>query len=157
MEKTLFISFDIIRKDKGDPEPSYTMASLLAFLKNDAELAGRMEFCHLSINCWPPGRTIDLETELAACDPARFDYIALSAYIWNDYLVNDSIALLRKRGFRGAIILGGCQITGIADRELPGKYPDAQVFITGCGEQALKNFFHYGHEAAPAFVSERAG
>ncbi|WP_373492577.1 radical SAM protein [Aquiflexum sp.] len=142
MKCTLFISFDLIRD--GEIEKPLAIATILGFLKNDRQLQDKMSFHHLSINSLKYGgqaQAIDFENNLSGFNLEKFDFIAISAYIWNEYLLNDFIELLRKLGFRGNIILGGYQITYSNQKDLPLQYPDVQIFVSGYAEQSLKDFF----------------
>ncbi len=71
----------------------------------------------------------------AGCPAADVD-IAVGAYVWAEERLKAILPLLRRRGFRGRIILGGPQISysgaGIEDL-----YPQADVFVRGYAEDAL--------------------
>ena len=62
--------------------------------------------------------------------------VAIGVYIWGEQRVQQCIKLLRARGFKGRIILGGPQIS-YSTGSLDGLYPGADVFVKGYGEQAL--------------------
>ena len=138
MTRTLLISFDLIRP--GELAKPLAIASILAHQRSDERQREQMQVQHLSINMLDHGGSAQIaafEAQLAALDVTRFDAIALSAYIWNEYLTNDFITLLRRMGFKGAIVLGGYQITYGGKAELPLRYPDCQVFIAGHSEHAF--------------------
>lgn len=142
MKHTLFISFDLIRQ--GEIEKPLAIASILGFLKRDRQLQDKMSFNHLSINSLKYGgqaHSTDFDKYLSSFNLDKFDFIAISAYIWNEYLLNDFIKHLRTLGFRGKIILGGYQITYSDQTALPFQYPDTQIFICGYTEQSLRNLF----------------
>lgn len=142
MKHTLFISFDLIRK--GEIEKPLAIASILSYLKSDKHLQDKMSFHHLSINSLKYGgqaRPRNFDKYLAVFKLDKFDYIAISAYIWNEYLINDFIKRLRSLGFLGKIILGGYQITYSNKKELALQYPDAQIFVSGYAEQSLRELF----------------
>jgi len=61
---------------------------------------------------------------------------AVGAYVWCERELVDLLRLLRRRGFRGRIILGGPQIS-YSGPGLEQLYPEADVFVRGYGEQAL--------------------
>ena len=116
----------------------------------------RMHVEHLSINMLEhrgKAKPEQFEAQLAGLDVSRFDAIALSAYIWNEYLTNDSIALLRRLGFRGKVVLGGYQITYGNQTELLLRYPDCQVFISGQAEQAFAELPEHLHVNEPVFLN----
>lgn len=138
MIHTLLISFDLVRP--GEIKTSLAIASLLAHQRSEERWRDRMEVEHLSINMLEHGgnaRPQQFEAQLATFDLERFDAIALSAYVWNEYLLDPFIALLRRMGFSGKVVLGGYQVTYGNHAELLRRYPDCQVFISGHAEQAF--------------------
>jgi len=142
MKHTLFISFDLIRE--GEIKNSLAISSILAYLKNDRQLQEKNNFHHLSINSLKYGgnaQVTDFDKYLSGYNLENFDFIAISAYIWNEYLINDFIKHLRTGGFRGKIILGGYQISYTDQTALPIEYPDAQIFVSGYAEQSLRDYF----------------
>jgi radical SAM superfamily enzyme YgiQ (UPF0313 family) len=143
MKQTLFISFDLIRE--GELSKPLAIASILAYLKSDEQLTEKMSFEHLSINSLKYTSAVTVEVfnkYISNLNIARFDFIAISAYIWNEYLINNFINQIRLYGFTGNIILGGYQISYSNNNELRSQYPDAQIFISGYAEQSLKELFH---------------
>lgn len=62
--------------------------------------------------------------------------LGVGCYVWNERLVQWLLPEIRRRGFRGAIVLGGPQITYAAPG-VDGCYPHADIFIRGYGEDAL--------------------
>lgn len=153
MLRTLLVSFDLIRA--GETGPSLAVASLLAHQRGDEQLRDRMEVVHVSINMLDHGgsaQVSDFEARLTNLDVEHFDAVALSAYIWNEYLLNDFIALLRCLGFRGKVVLGGYQITYGKPDELLRRYPDCQVFICGHAEQAFAELPELLNAAGPVFL-----
>jgi radical SAM superfamily enzyme YgiQ (UPF0313 family) len=137
MRHTLLISFDLIRD--GEPQTSLSIASLSAYLQQDPRFGDELVCDHLSFNLLEnPALSPD---EAVASIRARFDLgdiesIAISCYVWSEYLVNPLIKALRSEGFTGRIILGGYQIS-YADA-LERDYPDCQVFIKGYAEESLR-------------------
>lgn len=80
-----------------------------------------------------------IEHDLIKFDFERIDYIAISAYIWNDFLTNNLITYLKNNlDFKGKIILGGYQISYSNNPE--NDYPKSDYFISGYAEKALLNF-----------------
>lgn len=155
MTRTLLISFDLVRP--GEIKTSLAIASILAHQRSEERWRERMEVTHLSINMLEHGgsaRPEQFEAQLAAYDLERFDVIALSAYVWNEYLLNPLIALLRRRGFQGKIVLGGYQITYGREAELLQRYPDCQVFIAGQAEQAFADLPDHLDAPSPVFLKE---
>ncbi len=154
MIHTLLISFDLVRP--GELATSLAIASLLAHQRSEVEVSERMQVEHFSINMLDHGgaATPELfEAQFARLDVGRFDAIALSAYIWNEYLINGTIALLRRLGFRGKVVLGGYQVTYGNKAELLRRYPDCQVFVSGQAEQAFAELPEHRHAHEPVFVT----
>lgn len=137
MKNLLIISFDLIRD--GESQKSLAIGSLLSFLKNDIRCGNEFQAKHISINMLKirdKGKVENFYPLLSHINFLKIDFIALSAYIWNEYLTNNFIKYLRTTfGFRGKIILGGYQISYSKNPLL--EYPDCQYFINGYGEQAL--------------------
>lgn len=142
MKRTLFISFDLIRPN--EVKQPLALASILGYLRNEDSLKNTMNFEHISINMFTYGGQAtpsDFEKYFSALDLENFNFIAISAYIWNEYLLNDFIKYLRIRGFRGKVILGGYQVTYTDSKDLPAQYPDVQIFISGYAEESLRKLF----------------
>lgn len=137
MKNILIISFDLIRE--GESKKPLAIASLLSFLKNDNRYGDEFKAEHISINMLKvqnKGKVEEFHYLLSHLDFSKIDFIALSAYIWNEYLTNNFINYLRKTfGFRGKVILGGYQISYSKNPQI--EYPDCQFFINGYGEKAL--------------------
>ncbi len=137
MKNLLIISFDLTRK--GESRMPLAIGSMLSFIKKDKNYGTQFQIKHLSINMLQSPQKIqieDFEYQLLVYDFSKFDFLALSAYVWNEYLTNDLITHLRKNhGFRGKVILGGYQIS--YSENLQAEYPDCQHFIQGHGEQPL--------------------
>ncbi|MEM6722034.1 MAG: radical SAM protein [Bacteroidota bacterium] len=137
MKKLLIISFDLIRE--GENEKSLAISSILSFLKKDKRYGEDFLVYHLPINMFKFDKNIavnDLKPYLEIFNFHDLDFVALSAYIWNEYLTNDLMQMLRKDfGFLGNYILGGYQISYSNNPEL--EYPEARYFINGYAEQGL--------------------
>lgn len=154
MTHTLLISFDLVRP--GELSPSLAIASILAHQRSDARGRERMNVEHLSLNMLELGghaRVEDFRPQLESIHVHRFDAIALSAYIWNEYLINRFIALLRELGFTGKVVLGGYQITYGKQDEFLRRYPDCQVFIAGQAEQAFADLPDHLDAPSPVFLN----
>jgi len=154
MIHTLLISFDLVRP--GEIKTSLAIASILAHQRSEERWRDRMQVTHLSINMLDHGgsaRPEQFEAQLATFHLEHFDAIALSAYAWNEYLLNPFIALLRRMGFRGKVVLGGYQITYGREAELLQRYPDCQVFIAGQAEQAFAELPEHLDAPSPVFLN----
>ncbi|MFN6145523.1 MAG: B12-binding domain-containing radical SAM protein [Planctomycetota bacterium] len=87
--------------------------------------------------------------ELGRGDPM----LGVGCYVWNEPVVQWLLPELRRRGFRGAIVLGGPQIT-YSGAGVDRDYPHADIFIRGYGEDALANLVRgNGRAGAIAGVS----
>lgn len=62
--------------------------------------------------------------------------IAIGAYVWAEEAIQYLMLGLRRRGFKGKIVLGGPQISYMTDG-LEKTYPHADLFVRGYGELAL--------------------
>ena len=137
MNKLLIISYDIIRK--GESEKSYAIASLLSYLKQDKNYKKKFLVDHLPINMFNLNniKTFkEIEHLFSSHNFSEYNFIAISAYVWNEFLINDMIKYLRdKKRFTGKIILGGYQISYSSNLEQ--EYPDCQHFISGYAEKSL--------------------
>lgn len=137
MKKILIISFDLIRE--GESKTSLAIGSINSYLKSDKRYGIEFELANLSLNMFnlsKNSKVKDFREKLSAYNFQKIDYVAISAYVWNEFLLNDLIKYLRKEfGFSGKVILGGYQISYSSN---PGEeYPDAQYFISGHAEKAL--------------------
>jgi radical SAM superfamily enzyme YgiQ (UPF0313 family) len=84
---------------------------------------------------------------------SEIDTIALSCYIWSEYLINPLSKWLRTNGFVGKIVLGGYQISYSSKSNLPAEYPDADIFILGYAEIALLDAILMDKvDGAPIFI-----
>ncbi len=137
MKQLLIISFDLIRE--GESEKSLAISSIIAYLKNDMRYGVDFSVSHLPINMFKLNketRIEDLAAVLSRTDFASFDFIALSAYIWNEFLTNGMINYIKdKFGYKGKFILGGYQISYSSNPEQ--EYPNCDHFISGYAEKSL--------------------
>jgi radical SAM superfamily enzyme YgiQ (UPF0313 family) len=69
--------------------------------------------------------------------PATEVDIAFGAYVWGEELLRSVLRLLRAGGFAGRIVLGGPQIS-YGSQNLEALYPEADAFVRGYGEDALR-------------------
>jgi radical SAM superfamily enzyme YgiQ (UPF0313 family) len=119
-------------RDK-DPRRSLGHASILVRLQEmEGVVATSLEF---AVNSPDFSRERVLASVLAAIRDQQ-TYVAFGAYVWNERVLQWLLAELRRSGFRGPIVLGGPQIS-YAPPGIDEKYPDADVFVRGYGEDAL--------------------
>lgn len=155
MIRTLLISFDLIRP--GEPGTSLAVASILAHQRSKGPWRERMSVDHLSINMLEHGGSATVEDfmgRLHVVGVDRYHAIALSAYIWNEYLIHPFIRCLRQLGFKGKVVLGGYQITYGKPEALVQRYPDCQVFISGNAEQAFAELPDHLDSPHPVFLNK---
>ena len=97
IKQTLIISFDLIRE--GEAELSFAIGSLLAHLKNDKRYGNEFITHHLSFNMLELKNKITdkcFEESLEKYSIEKFDTIAVSCYIWNEYLLNPLLKKISK-------------------------------------------------------------
>ncbi|GMT45805.1 MAG: hypothetical protein IEMM0006_1637 [bacterium] len=137
LRNLLIISFDLI--NEGEPEISFSIASILASLKSDYSYKKDFDFHHISFNLLA-NEDINADSYLERIKQNvnynDFDSIALSVYVWSESIINSLIIKLKKDGYLGKIILGGNQITN--DVFLEKIYPDCDIFIIGYAEGIIK-------------------
>ncbi|MFZ5772369.1 MAG: B12-binding domain-containing radical SAM protein [Thermodesulfobacteriota bacterium] len=136
MKQVLLISFDIIKD--GEPPISLSIGSLLSSLKQKVLYGNFFTIEHISFNLYklaPINIEYIINKIKSKYDVSKFDKIAISCYVWSQYVINELIKELKNKGFKGKIILGGNQITYSNNNEK--KYPGCNIFITGYGEDSL--------------------
>ncbi|NOZ45158.1 MAG: radical SAM protein [Chlorobi bacterium] len=138
MKNLLIISFDILKKN--EPQISYSVASLIGYLKSKTEYNKQYSVKHLSINV-DKIKGLNPEqiqnTFLDTINYKRYNFIAISVYVWSAQYINSTIKFLKNKGFNGKIILGGNEITYSSDKELKNDFPDSDIFIKSYAEEAL--------------------
>jgi radical SAM superfamily enzyme YgiQ (UPF0313 family) len=140
-KRVLLISFDLIRDN--EPAKSLSSATILANLKYDKLLTRKYSFEHQSINMLAYNSKINknhFKGFLGNIDLTKISFLFVSAYIWNEYFINDFLCWIKLNGFNGKIILGGYQITYSESITLHDKYPKADYFLSGFAEESIKQF-----------------
>jgi len=153
--RLLIVSFDLVRAH--DPPLSYSVASLLAYLgASPLAAAGGLTTALevVDLLATPHPDPDELVGRLARHDLARLDVIALAVYAWSERLVLQLVPALRTAGYRGAIALGGYQITATPDEDLAATYPGADHFLKGYAEASLLRVAA-GEPGCPAILAER--
>jgi radical SAM superfamily enzyme YgiQ (UPF0313 family) len=139
MKKLLIVSFDIIRE--GEISYSYSIASLMAYLKQSAGYMRDFEVVHHSFNV-NPHQTMQADAVVRILEEKFFlhvfDFIAFSEYVWSSYVINDVIREIKSNGYEGKIVLGGYQITSTPPSLLQQYYPEADFFIKDYAEESLR-------------------
>ncbi|MCB1176238.1 MAG: radical SAM protein [Leptospiraceae bacterium] len=134
-KKVLILSFDLVRE--GESKTPYAIGSLISYLKNDLKYGEEYLIHHHSINLLEFPLSTPLYKILNGPIYSDYDYIAISAYIWNEYLLNRTLLFIRNElGFLGKFILGGYQISYSSNPEID--YPEGDYFISGYAEESLK-------------------
>ncbi len=134
MKRLLIISFDLIRR--GEINKSLAISSLLAFLKTDSRYGKDFIVEHVSLNMYSIKNKFNPNEHLKNINYTKYDYIALSAYVWNEYLINPLMTSIKDTyKFSGDFILGGYQISYSQNPEK--EYPLSKYFISGYAEQSL--------------------
>jgi len=154
-KNVLIISFDLIRE--GEAEVSFAIASLLAYLKKDIRFGSDFTTHHLSFNMLELKNNITeiyFENYLSKYNFSHFDTVAISCYIWNEYLINPLTKKIRGLGFKGKIVLGGYQISYSTKEKLIFEYPEANIFTFGYAEKSLLNSIFVKKTTAPLFLNE---
>lgn len=135
MDRTIVLVDLFWTRDK-DPRVPLGHASLLASLRQVPGITVRSIAIPVNVANVDPGQLADTVLTAAAGSRADAVDIALGAYVWGEEILKLLLALLRRRGFRGRIILGGPQIS-YAGAGLEALYPEADIFVRGYGEDAL--------------------
>ena len=122
-------------RDK-DPRIPLGHASILAALESSPGLEVRSVVVAVNAgDARPASLAASILAETSGLASAEVD-VAFGAYVWNEPLLRDTLAALRRRGFAGRIVLGGPQIS-YAGSGLEAIYPEADAFVRGYGEEAL--------------------
>lgn len=157
MKKMLIVSFDLIRK--GEVNTSLSIASNLAFLKGQQNYGTDFVVMNISFNMFEvPSSFSEIyflsKFQENKIEFEKLDTIAISAYIWSEYLVNKLIATIKKNGFSGKIALGGYQVSYSTREELTIDYPQSDIFIFGYAEKALLLSLYLQKEAKQHYLNE---
>jgi radical SAM superfamily enzyme YgiQ (UPF0313 family) len=155
IKQTLIISFDLIKE--GEAELSFAIGSLLAYLKNDKRYGNEFITHHLSFNMLELKNKVSdkcFEESLEKYALENFDTIAVSCYIWNEYLLNPLLKKIRNLGFIGKIVLGGYQISYSTKDKLKFEYPEGDVFIFSYSEESLLQAILWKKNDSVLFLNE---
>lgn len=167
MKNLLIISFDFLKK--GESETSLAIGSILSYIKNDKEYGTKFKASHLPINILELNENFDiscLNKYLSNYNFNEIEYIAISAYVWNEFITNSLINHLKSKfKFSGKIILGGYQIS--YSNNPISEYPNCDYFIDGYAEDSilsilkneintkiLKSNFNFSNIPSPYLTNE---
>lgn len=155
MRNALIVSFDLIRE--GEPETTLSIGSLLASLKSDPAYGAEFEVEHVGINlltCTTEAAVAQAMDAVHQRGIGTCDTVAVACYVWCEREVCECIRRLRKCGYRNKIVLGGPQISYATRERLAAFYPQADVFITGYAEAALRSAILMEKPSAPQVIAE---
>lgn len=156
-KNVLVVSFDLIRS--GEANQSLSIATLMAYAKADHRYGNEFSITHYSINMLELSREQATSTTIlnyiASLNTEQYSMIAISCYVWCEYLINPFIKALRQSGYKNAILLGGYQISYSNLELLHNEYADCQFFVNGYGEKALVDaIFMKMNNEQPRIISE---
>ena len=156
MKKCLLISFDLIRE--GEIEKSLSIASLIAFAKSDERYGTDFTIEHISFNMLKAPNIVSwdfFEEKFKDIDISSLDSIALSCYVWNEYLLYPLYLFFKKSGFKGKYIGGGYQISYSYESLLVEEYPFIDIYINGYGEKSLLSAILMKKPTQKVFLNEQ--
>ncbi|MDP2386570.1 MAG: radical SAM protein [Bacteroidota bacterium] len=136
MKKALVVSYNIVRD--GEEAIPLSIASIMAYVKSDPEYGFKFEVDHLPFNLLVEKENL---SEFGNCfkniSLNDYQFIAISCFVWNEYLINPLMKYLRYAGYKNKIILGGSQITYANKEQLRTEYPDCDIFISSYAEKSF--------------------
>lgn len=155
MKEVVIISFDLIRQ--GEINRTYAISSLMAFAKQDPAYGEEFVVRNVCINAFGFPTQFDskrFQSHIADIDFSKVDTVAISAYVWNEQIINPLILYLRMVGVRNKIVLGGYQVTYGSREQLIEDYPDCDIFISGYAEAALLKAIRTTKSKQKQFISD---
>jgi hypothetical protein len=145
MIKALILSYNIIREGEG--QMPLSVASIIEYVKNDIEYGIKFEVDHLPFNLLDANQNLsNFEICFKNVPINNYEFIAISAFVWNEYLINPLIHFLRKNGYKNKIILGGSQITYANKEQLKQEYPECDIFVSGYAEKSFLEILKSGDD-----------
>ena len=136
MKKALIVSYNLVREGEG--QMPLSIASIMAYVKNDPEYGFKFEVDQLPFNLLDNKMNLcDFENCFRKVPLNNYRFIAISAFVWNEYLINPLIHFLRKSGYKHKIVLGGSQITYANKDLLKIEYPGCDAFVSGYAEKSF--------------------
>ncbi len=153
--KRRMIVLDLFWTRDKDPRVPLGHASLLAALARDPNVEVRSVV--VAVNADDVVVEGVVEAIMAHADGLGANEVDLAAgaYVWGEVMLRAILSGLRRRGFRGRIILGGPQVS-YAGATLEQHYPEADLVVRGYGEDAL-SFLVRSHDASECPGVHRAG
>ena len=137
MKNLLLISFNVVR-DK-EPKTPYSIAALMASLKSDKRYGTVFEAKHFPINIrkkkYSAAQVVEILQAQYQLD--KFQFIAISDFVWCTALVIPVIKRLHEIGWKGKTIVGGCQPTSTPPDKIEEYYGEVDFVIKGFAEDSL--------------------
>ena len=135
-QNILLLTFDVFRPDY--PTTTYSAGSIIAALQQN-----NISVSHYPINIQqfvgssPKIVTTGIQKIITHSLSyfLKFDFIAIGVTRWSLKHTNTILSLLHE--YTGKVILGGYEITAIAENDLLVEFPKADYFIKGYAEKAL--------------------
>lgn len=127
----------------------------MSFIKEQENYGEEFVVENLSINSFDSPNDCtenDFEQNFKTVELSQLDTIAISAYVWNEHLVNPLIIYFKKAGFNGKIALGGYQVTYGKNEQLKQDYPGCDIFISGYAESSLLESLDYKKNSKGTFI-----
>lgn len=136
MKKALVISYNIVREN--EMEYPLSIASIINHARSDIEYGSSFTIDEKHFNLFSYKNELgNFENYLDPIDLNKYDIIAVSCFVWNEYLTNPLLNFIRANGYKNKIVLGGSQITYADKPQLKSLYPQCDIFITGYGEASF--------------------
>ena len=111
----------------------------MSYLYSKKEYGSEFVANHHTINMFSLNSnttSLDIAQEIEYLNLSSFNFIAISAYVWNEKYLDDLMHILRiKYLFSGKFILGGYQISYSTNPSV--EYPNCDLFVDGYGEDAV--------------------
>jgi len=134
MKKLIIISFDIIREN--EPNFPYNIASLISHLTDQIEYNQTFELQTISINLFNQHSFLPNWENYSELGTAT--HIAVGCNIWSEVQCLSLMKWLKFLNPKIKIIVGGYSVSNdLNDNKT--RYPNADYFIYGAGEEALEN------------------
>lgn len=137
MRRMMLVSFNKFKPE--EIKKSYSMACITSYIKSLKQYGLDFEIAEKSFDL--TGDVVDVNKiakeilDLAS----KYEYIALSEYVWFSENINPLITAMKNSGYKGKIVLGGYQITSTPTEEkMKEYYPQADIFVKGYAEKAVE-------------------
>lgn len=155
IKNALLVTFDFSQRGKSGT--GYAAGSLLSACRNHEKYEKEFVINHIAIPMSTDTKeqmsTIDIVNRISKKTPLiHLDRLALACYVWSCHLIEPIIALCKKQGFTGKVILGGYQINRQTCRKL---YPNGDFYIPGYGEESLPEAILDEHSISSRIIEKK--